>query len=103
MMLYLSQSVINMEQNDYVIIGAVLFLLALTVGMAVYVIYAIIINEKNFRLFRNNLKVGDDTRNGKVTRIDGKNITIEQVRDLDWVYPPDNGTRDNIYRYKSNG
>lgn len=77
----------------------VLILLVMCIGMASYITYAIVTNERNFKKFRGSLKVGDITDKGTITKIDGDNVTIETTLKIKNVYPKSQG---QIYKYEKN-
>ena len=57
-----------------------------------------IYNEINFNKWRKNLKVGDETNRGVVTKIEGDIISCEHKVDISIIYPKDrSGT---LYKYK---
>ena len=70
-------------------------LVLIFIGYLSYVVYGFVTNSKNFKQFRESIKVGDEVADGRdnnsssyvVTKVDGDKITIEKTVNIRWIYP----------------
>lgn len=65
------------------------FLIAFILTMLSYLLYMVIKNESMFKIFRENLKLGDETSDGVVIAINGYNVTTEKITRIEQIYPYD--------------
>lgn len=65
--------------------------------LAIAFIYTIRASEKQAKIFRQNLGVGDATTEGIVTKITGDDVLVTVKRNKRWLYPTEYSSKSILF------
>ena len=87
MLKYIDQLVKFLETHTVIAWILLACMILFIFGYLIASIVCVIKNEKYFKKFRTNLKVGDETNEGVVIAIKGFNVITEKTTRIERVYP----------------
>jgi preprotein translocase subunit YajC len=73
--------------SDNTVLGALLVMSLFFITVVFFAIRKFIIESKRIKEFQKNLKVGDETDQGVVLRIDGYAVYTEKKTRIEYIYP----------------